>query len=200
MFFSHRSKSTVPGKGVIITKKRRSFSAPYKKKILAEVEAAAGTGNIGEILRREGIYSSTLTSWRKERDAAVDGAFSRKRGPSRNATCGLTGCLSPGVHPTWPGIVRRWPSSPRRMRDSHPTPSAQSSRIADSGRRGRDTLRQVRTAFPGAVPTGSESQIGGVPTFREATSEGSTRPKEEEREYRLSDPARRQRSGHRQAL
>ena len=61
--------------------KRRSFSAPYKKKILAEVEAAAGTGNIGEILRREGIYSSTLTSWRKERDAAVDGAFSRKRGP-----------------------------------------------------------------------------------------------------------------------
>jgi transposase-like protein len=61
--------------------KRRSFSASYKKKILAEVEAAAGTGNIGEILRREGIYSSTLTSWRKERDAAVDGAFSRKRGP-----------------------------------------------------------------------------------------------------------------------
>jgi transposase-like protein len=61
--------------------KRRSFSAAYKKKILAEVEAAAGTGNIGEILRREGIYSSTLTSWRKERDAAVDGAFSRKRGP-----------------------------------------------------------------------------------------------------------------------
>jgi transposase len=61
--------------------KRRSFSETYKKKILAEVEAAAGSGGIGEILRREGIYSSTLTSWRKERDAAVDGAFSRKRGP-----------------------------------------------------------------------------------------------------------------------
>ena len=61
--------------------KRRSFSATYKKKILAEVEAAAGSGGIGEILRREGIYSSTLTSWRKERDTAVDGAFSRKRGP-----------------------------------------------------------------------------------------------------------------------
>jgi transposase len=61
--------------------KRRRFSAPYKKKILAEVEAAAGSGGIGEILRREGIYSSTLTNWRKERDIAVDGAFSRKRGP-----------------------------------------------------------------------------------------------------------------------
>ena len=61
--------------------KRRSFSAAYKKKILAEVDDAAGTGNIGGILRREGLYSSTLTSWRKERDAAMDGVFSRKRGP-----------------------------------------------------------------------------------------------------------------------
>lgn len=70
-----------PDPEVMAKAKRRSFSAPYKKKILAEVEAAAGTGSIGEILRREGLYSSTLTSWRKERDAAVDGAFSRKRGP-----------------------------------------------------------------------------------------------------------------------
>jgi len=61
--------------------KRRSFSAAYKTKILAEADAAAGSGNIGEILRREGIYSSTLTGWRKERDAAIDSAFSQKRGP-----------------------------------------------------------------------------------------------------------------------
>jgi transposase len=61
--------------------KRRSYAASYKTKILAEVDSAAGSGNIGEILRREGIYSSTLTRWRKERDAAVEGAFSRKRGP-----------------------------------------------------------------------------------------------------------------------
>lgn len=61
--------------------KRRSFRAAYKKKILAEVDAAAGTGGIGEILRREGIYSSTLTGWRKEREAAIDTAFTQKRGP-----------------------------------------------------------------------------------------------------------------------
>jgi transposase len=61
--------------------KRRTFSAAYKKKILAEVNAAAGTGSIGELLRREGLYSSTLTNWRKEREAAVEGAFSQKRGP-----------------------------------------------------------------------------------------------------------------------
>jgi transposase len=63
--------------------KRRSFSASYKKRILGEVEAAAGTGSIGEILRREGIYSSTLTNWRKEGDAAMDSVFSKKRGPER---------------------------------------------------------------------------------------------------------------------
>jgi hypothetical protein len=39
---------------VIPKAKRRSFSAPYKKKILAEVEAAAGSGGIGEILRQKG--------------------------------------------------------------------------------------------------------------------------------------------------
>jgi len=60
--------------------RRRSFSASYKKKIVAEVEAA-GSGSIGEILRREGIYSSTLTRWRKERDAALEGVFTKKRGP-----------------------------------------------------------------------------------------------------------------------
>jgi transposase-like protein len=61
--------------------KRRIFAAAYKKKILAEADAAAGSGQIGELLRREGIYSSTLTRWRRERDNAVDSAFSQKRGP-----------------------------------------------------------------------------------------------------------------------
>jgi len=60
---------------------RRSFSAPYKKKMLAEVDAAAGSGEIGKILRRERLYSSTLTGWRKERDAALAGVFAGKRGP-----------------------------------------------------------------------------------------------------------------------
>ena len=76
-----RLVSASPDPEVTPKAKRRSFSAAYKKKILAEVDAAAGSGGIGEILRREGIYSSTLTNWRKERDAAVDSAFSQKRGP-----------------------------------------------------------------------------------------------------------------------
>lgn len=71
----------VPDPEVTPRAKRRTFSGAYKEKILAEVEAAAGSGGIGEILRREGLYSSTLTTWRKERDGAVHKAFSRKRGP-----------------------------------------------------------------------------------------------------------------------
>ena len=70
-----------PDPEVVPKAKRRTFSAAYKRKILAEVDAAAETGSIGEILRREGLYSSALTNWRKERDDAVLNAFSQKRGP-----------------------------------------------------------------------------------------------------------------------
>ncbi len=60
---------------------RRKFSAEDKKRILEDVDRATGHGGIGAVLRREGIYSSTLHAWRKERDAAVHKAFSQKRGP-----------------------------------------------------------------------------------------------------------------------
>ena len=75
--FLANTDSEVPAKP-----KRRRFSAEDKKRILEEVDRApAGHGGIGAILRREGIYSSTLHGWRKERDAAVRQAFSQKRGP-----------------------------------------------------------------------------------------------------------------------
>jgi hypothetical protein len=67
--------------------KRRSFTADYKKRILSEADAAAEPGAIGALLRREGLYSSHLTTWRQERAAGIDQAFSKKRGPKvrRNA-------------------------------------------------------------------------------------------------------------------
>jgi transposase len=61
---------------------RRIFSAEDKKRILEETDRAlANGGGVGVILRREGVYSSTLTGWRKERERAVKKAFSHKRGP-----------------------------------------------------------------------------------------------------------------------
>ena len=77
-----RIDAEVPAKA-----KRRQFTAEYKKRILAEADAAAEPGAIGALLRREGLYSSHLTAWRQERVAGIDQAFSKKRGPKlrRNA-------------------------------------------------------------------------------------------------------------------
>jgi transposase len=62
--------------------RRRTFTAQDKLRILAETDRATAPGGIGAILRREGLYSSALTDWRRQRDA---GAFTAlvpgKRGP-----------------------------------------------------------------------------------------------------------------------
>jgi transposase-like protein len=61
--------------------RRRSFTAQDKLRILAETDRAAGSGGIGAVLRREGVYSSTLTGWRRQRDAgAIGGLSPAKRG------------------------------------------------------------------------------------------------------------------------
>ena len=82
--------TSLPDPEVVSKAQRRKFSAADKKRILDEVDRATGHGAIGAILRRERVYSSTLHQWRKERDAAVDQAFSQKRGPQtqRNPLAG----------------------------------------------------------------------------------------------------------------
>ena len=63
--------------------RRRTFSAKEKLRILAELDRATGIpGAIGAILRREGLYSSAITDWRRQRDAGAYGGLSPvKRGP-----------------------------------------------------------------------------------------------------------------------
>ncbi len=62
--------------------KRRRFSAQYKLRILEEADRCTQPGQIGALLRREGLYSSNLTSWRRQRDQGQIGALSpKKRGP-----------------------------------------------------------------------------------------------------------------------
>jgi transposase-like protein len=62
--------------------RRRTFTARDKLRILAATDQAAGTGDIGVILRREGIYSSALCDWRRQRDAGAFGALTpARRGP-----------------------------------------------------------------------------------------------------------------------
>lgn len=59
---------------------RRTYTAEYKRKILAEVDACTKPGEIGALLRREGIYSSHLVDWRRARERG-DLEVTRKRGP-----------------------------------------------------------------------------------------------------------------------
>jgi transposase len=63
------------------TGRRRTFTADYKARVLAECDAAlAIDGSIGEILRREGLYSSHLHDWRRARTEGGESALARKRG------------------------------------------------------------------------------------------------------------------------
>jgi len=50
---------------------RRRFTAEYKARILEEADRCTEPGQIGELLRREGLYSSHLTNWRRQRDAGL---------------------------------------------------------------------------------------------------------------------------------
>jgi len=60
--------------------KRRQFSAAYKLSVLEEADRANDFGAIGALLRREGLYSSHLSVWRREREAGALRALSRQRG------------------------------------------------------------------------------------------------------------------------
>src|SRR3970040_1754529 len=67
---------------VMAKPERRRFTAEYKLRILREAEACSGRGEIGALLRREGLYSSNLTQWRTQRERGELEGLSRKRGPS----------------------------------------------------------------------------------------------------------------------
>jgi hypothetical protein len=64
----------VPAKPV-----RRTFTAAYKLRVLKELDSAPA-GGIGLILRREGLYSSVVSDWRRARDGGALTALSKKRG------------------------------------------------------------------------------------------------------------------------
>jgi transposase len=72
-----------PDPEVVAKAKRRTFTAEYKQRILEEAEAAAATrGGVGALLRREGLYSSLLATWRRERAKGVREALTpQRRGP-----------------------------------------------------------------------------------------------------------------------
>ena len=78
-----RPVPAVPDPEVTPKARRRTFSAAYKLRILREAEACNEPGQVGSLLRREGLYSSLLSDWRRQRDeGALSGVSSGKRGPT----------------------------------------------------------------------------------------------------------------------
>jgi len=72
----------MPKTEVVAKAKRRRFTAAEKQRLLREVDACQGSGEIGVLLRREGLYASYLTTWRRQREQGeLDGLSPQKGGP-----------------------------------------------------------------------------------------------------------------------
>ena len=70
-----------PDPEVVAKPKRRQFTAQYRLRILEEAERCTQPGEVGRLLRREGLYSSHLTAWRKaRRQGSLQGLTPNKRG------------------------------------------------------------------------------------------------------------------------
>ena len=81
-----RAPEGAPDPEVTERAKRRRFTAEYKLRILRKADACKGDGDVGALLRREGLYSSQLAAWRRQRDEiAKAGLKARKRGPKAKA-------------------------------------------------------------------------------------------------------------------
>jgi len=73
-------KRVAPDPELVERPRRRTFTAAYKLEVLREAEACTKPGEVGALLRREGLYSSHLSAWRKQRDEGALKALSKPRG------------------------------------------------------------------------------------------------------------------------
>ena len=120
--------------------RRRTFTAPEKLRILKEADQAAGTGEIGAILRRHGLYSSALGEWRRQREAGTLGGTDTGEAwaeiaPSQSAGH-RTGLCTKGKRPA-PA-----PSGAGRGNHRSPKKTCRSTGNPVSADRARDRARQ----------------------------------------------------------
>ena len=73
-----------PDPEVVAKPKRRQFTAEYRLRILEEADRCTQPGEVGRLLRREGLYSSHLTAWRKARRKGLAAGVGREEGAARN--------------------------------------------------------------------------------------------------------------------
>jgi transposase len=80
----HDVLTNIPDPEVEPTAKRRKFTAEYKQRILDEADGCTEPGQIGALLRREGLYSSHLTTWRRQRERGIFEALGPKKRGRKN--------------------------------------------------------------------------------------------------------------------
>jgi transposase len=79
---SATSRAADPDPEVPAKAQRRRFPAEYRRRILTQADACKKPGELGALLRREGLYSSLLTNWRRQREqGALQDMRARRRGP-----------------------------------------------------------------------------------------------------------------------
>ena len=86
-----RSAAAPPDPEVVDKPSRRRFAASYKQRIVEEADRCRELGEVGRLLRREGLYSSHLTTWRKASRSGSLSALSKKRGRKANERNPLAG-------------------------------------------------------------------------------------------------------------
>jgi transposase len=74
------SAVSTPDPELVERPRRRQFSAEYKLRVVREAESCSKQGDVGALLRREGLYSSHLSTWRSQRDSGALKALSQPRG------------------------------------------------------------------------------------------------------------------------
>lgn len=87
---SSENVGEVPDPEVEARPKRRRFTAEYKARVLRDAERCRKSGEIGALLRREGLYASHLITWRRQREKDGVAGLSRKRGRKADPESGST--------------------------------------------------------------------------------------------------------------
>ncbi len=77
---SNGNGASIPDPEVLAKATRRTFTARYKLSILEQAETCKTEGELGQLLRREGLYSSYLTTWRRQREAGALRELGQRRG------------------------------------------------------------------------------------------------------------------------
>ena len=110
-----RDAAGVPDPEVSEQAKRRRFTAEYKLRIVREADACKGDGDVAALLRREGLYSSHLSSWRRQRERGrQSGVGVEKARPGRQRPrihgSRSSSARTPGSNVAWHGWRRCWRS------------------------------------------------------------------------------------------